>query len=229
MKDKSIAIIGGGNLGAAIAEGIQSSGLILPENICVTRRKKDKLNYLNEKGIRIDDDNQRATKQADLILLAVKPKQIRAILEELNPVLQEKQILISVVTGVSLNNMASIVGNKISLFRAMPNTAVAIRESMTCIATKNASTAEQEMVVSIFNTLGKAVIIEESLMAASTVLGACGIAYAMRFIRAASQGGIEIGFNAEIAQLIAAQTVRGAASLLLERGQHPEREIDKVT
>ena len=230
MMDKSIAIIGGGNLGASIAEGIASSGLIAPENICVTRRKVEKLDYLVEKSIQIDNNNQRAAQKADIILLAVKPKQIRLVLEELKPVLNEdNQILISVITGVSLKNMSSIVGDKISLFRAMPNTAVAIRESMTCIATNNATPSQQNEVVEIFNTLGKAVIIEENLMAASTVLGACGIAYAMRFIRAASQGGIEIGFNAEIAQLIAAQTVRGAASLLLERGQHPEREIDKVT
>ncbi|MBT28925.1 MAG: pyrroline-5-carboxylate reductase [Thalassobius sp.] len=230
MKNKSIAIIGGGNLGASIAEGIASSGLISPENICVTRRKIENIEYLTKQNIQIDSDNKRAVQNADIILLAVKPKQIRAILEEIKPVLNEEtQILISVITGVSLSNMESIVGSKISIFRAMPNTAVAIRESMTCIATNNATTEQKEEVVEIFNTLGKAVIIDENLMAASTVLGACGIAYALRYIRAQSQGGIEIGFNAEVAQLIAAQTVKGAASLLLERGQHPEREIDKVT
>lgn len=230
MKNISLCIIGGGNLGASIAEGIAASQLLAPEQICVTRRKTEKLTHLSEKGIRVHSDNVQAVNEADVVLIAVKPKQIRAVLEEINTTVNEgNKLLISVVTGVSLQNMASVVGSHVTLFRAMPNTAIAIRESMTCIATNNATDQQKEMVTKIFNTVGKTVMIEESLMAASTVLGACGIAYALRFIRAASQGGIEIGFNAEIAQLIAAQTVRGAASLLLERGQHPEREIDKVT
>jgi len=230
MKDNKIAIIGGGNLGASIAEGIAASQLFTPQQITVTRRKPEKLTQLAQLGIQVHRDNHEAVKSADIVLIAVKPKQIRAVLEEINTAInQENKILISVVTGVSLQNMASVVGSHVTLFRAMPNTAIAIRESMTCIATNNATDAQKEIVTAIFNTVGKTVMIEENLMAASTVLGACGIAYAMRFIRAASQGGIEIGFNAEIAQLIAAQTVRGAASLLLERGQHPEREIDKVT
>jgi pyrroline-5-carboxylate reductase len=230
MKNITISIIGGGNLGASIAEGIAASQLLAPEQICVTRRKTEKLVHLTEKGIRVYNDNVRAVKEADVVLIAVKPKQIRAVLEEINPAINEgNKVLISVVTGVSLQNMASVVGSHITLFRAMPNTAIAIRESMTCIATNNATQADREMVSAIFDTVGKTVMIEENLMAAATVLGACGIAYAMRFIRAASQGGIEIGFNAEVAQLISAQTVRGAASLLLERGQHPEQEIDKVT
>jgi len=230
MKNITLSIIGGGNLGASIAEGIAASQLLAPERICVTRRKTEKLSHLTEKGIKVHSDNIQAVKEADVVLIAVKPKQIRAVLEEINTAVNEgDKLLISVVTGVSLQNMASVVGSHVTLFRAMPNTAIAIRESMTCIATNNATDAQKEMVTQIFNTVGRAVMIEENLMAASTVLGACGIAYALRFIRAASQGGIEIGFNAEIAQLIAAQTVRGAASLLLERGQHPEREIDKVT
>ena len=111
----------------------------------------------------------------------------------------------------------------------MPNTAISIQESMTCIASNNASKNEKRRVTSLFNNLGEVVLIDEELMAAATVLGACGIAYALRFIRAASQGGIEIGFDADVAQLIAAQTVKGAASLLRSSGKHPEREIDKVT
>ena len=230
MEDKKLSIIGGGNLGGSIAEGIANSQLVKPENITVTRRKTEKLTSLAEQGIQVHSDNHKAVENADIVLLAIKPKQIRAVLEEINTVVnQGNKILISVVTGVSLQNMASVVGSHVTLFRAMPNTAIAIRESMTCIATNNATEEQKEMVKAIFDTVGRTVYIEENLMAASTVLGACGIAYAMRFIRAASQGGIEIGFNSEIAQLIAAQTVRGASTLLLERGQHPEREIDKVT
>ncbi|MBX2842727.1 MAG: pyrroline-5-carboxylate reductase [Flammeovirgaceae bacterium] len=230
MKSHKIAIIGGGNLGASIAEGIAKSGLISPDKITVTRRKLDKIAHLKDIEIKTSNNNRLAVDNADIIVLAVKPKQLKDVLYEIQPKLKPgKHILISVVTGVSLADMGSVVGENITIVRAMPNTAIAIQESMTCIATNNASIEQQAIVLSIFNSLGKAVVIDENLMAAATVLGACGIAYSLRFIRAASQGGIEIGFNAEIAQLIAAQTVKGAASLLLERGQHPEREIDKVT
>ena len=115
------------------------------------------------------------------------------------------------------------------MFRAMPNTAIAIQESMTCLAYNNAATAQIKYVNDLFSNLGKVVKIEEKLMDAATVLGACGTAYAMRYIRANIQGGIEIGFDAATASQIAAQTVKGAAELLLQKGSHPEHEIDKVT
>ncbi|NJE06730.1 pyrroline-5-carboxylate reductase, partial [Thermococcus sp. M36] len=108
-------------------------------------------------------------------------------------------------------------------------TAIAIAESMTCISQENASNEQIGYVGNLFNQLGKSVFIEEKLMDAATVLGACGTAYAMRYIRANIQGGIEIGFSAAIASLIAAQTVKGAAELLLQKNTHPEQEIDKVT
>ena len=111
----------------------------------------------------------------------------------------------------------------------MPNTAIAIQQSMTCLAVANVSQAQQDFVHELFNQLGRTVIIDEKLMDAATVLGACGTAFAMRYIRANIQGGIEIGFDAQTAALIAAQTVMGAADLLLKTGSHPEKEIDKVT
>jgi pyrroline-5-carboxylate reductase len=121
------------------------------------------------------------------------------------------------------------VGSEIALFRAMPNTAIAIQESMTCICASEVTADQQQVVTDLFNQLGKSVFIEEKLMDAATVLGACGTAFAMRYIRANIQGGIEIGFSAATASLIAAQTVKGAAELLLIKKTHPEQEIDKVT
>jgi pyrroline-5-carboxylate reductase len=111
----------------------------------------------------------------------------------------------------------------------MPNTAIAIQESMTCICSRHAGADDINYVNELFAKLGKVVTIDEKLMEAATILGACGTAYAMRYIRANIQGGIEIGFDAATASLIAAQTVKGAAELLLQKGAHPEQEIDKVT
>jgi pyrroline-5-carboxylate reductase len=136
---------------------------------------------------------------------------------------------VSVITGVFIKDIHEIVSKELPVFRAMPNTAIAIQESMTCMSYANASAEQVKYVESLFSTVGKVVNIDEKLMDAATVLGACGTAFAMRYIRANIQGGIEIGFDAATASIIAAQTVMGAAELLLQKGAHPEQEIDKVT
>jgi pyrroline-5-carboxylate reductase len=230
MKYKRIAVIGGGNLGSAIAEGLIKTALTEPKNIYVTRRNTHLLKNLREQGIKVTSDNVQAVQNSEIIILAIKPKKVAGILKEIAPYLEsDKHILVSVVTGLSVKDMQTAVGEEVPIFRAMPNTAIAIQESMTCVSTKNGTAEQQETILALFKQLGEAVLIEDDLMAAATVLGACGIAYSMRYIRAASQGGIEIGFNAETALLVAAQMVKGAACLILQNGQHPEQEIDKVT
>lgn len=225
-----IAIIGGGNLGTAIAEGLINSGFIQPHNILITKRNTATIQYLAEQGVNVSSNNQDALAFADYIVFAVKPFQIKEILVKLKPQLVAgKHKIISVITGVWIKEMQDLLGNNFSIFRVMPNTAIAIQQSMTCITHQNANTSEIAFVEEVFNKLGKTVVIEEKLMDAATVLAACGTAYAMRFIRANIQGGIEIGFSAATASLIAAQTVKGAAELLLQKNTHPEQEIDKVT
>lgn len=224
----SITIIGGGNLGRAIAEGLLVSGYAQPAEITVTRRKTTKLDDLAAKGVVVTADNNAAVKQAKIVILAVKPYQIIEILKDIKDSLNADQVLVSVATGVDIATLSATIDHAASVYRAMPNTAIAIRESLTCI-TGNGDADKQAMVHDLFSQLGVTVHIEENLMDAATVLGACGMAYALRFIRAATQGGIEIGFDANTASLIAAQTAKGAAAMLLEGGQHPEAEIDKVT
>ena len=228
--NKKIAIIGGGNLGTAIAEGLIQSGFVSPKHILITKRNIHTLHELERKGVLVSDKNEEAVRYADLVILAVKPYQVKDILLALKGEFRkEHQVLVSVVTGVSIEHLTEYLGNGMPIVRAMPNTAIAIQESMTCIAARNVSEEYLQYVMDIFNQLGKAVRIDEKLMDAATVLGACGTAFAMRYIRANIQGGIEIGFDAATANLIAAQTVKGAADLLLKRGSHPEQEIDKVT
>ena len=230
MSNQNIAIIGGGNLGSAIAEGLISSGFIKAENIIITKRNLTTLEPLHQKGVQVTSDNVAAIEEAEWVILAVKPFQIKDILQGLKPHLQaDKHKLVSVITGIWIKDVQEIIGSHFTLFRAMPNTAIAIRESITCICKHNAGSEDEKYIFSLFNQLGKTVFIEEKLMDAATVLGACGTAYAMRYIRANIQGGIEIGFDAATASLIAAQTVKGAAQLLLSKHTHPEQEIDKVT
>ena len=226
---KKIAIIGGGNLGTAIAEGLLKSKFCKASDITITKRNISTLKDLADKGVTITADNNAAVRNSELVILAIKPFQVKDVLNALKKDLTAKHILVSVVTGVSVSDIDEVVKKKLTLFRAMPNTAIAIQESMTCLSYNNASDAQIKFVKELFNTVGKTTVIDEKLMDAATVLGACGTAYAMRYIRANIQGGIEIGFDAVTATLIAAQTVKGAAELLLQKGTHPEQEIDKVT
>lgn len=230
MTSKKITILGGGNLGAAVAEGLLKSGFTQPADLIVTRRNLDRLIYLKDKGVTTISDNEVAIKAGEIIIVALKPYNVKEVLEGLKSSFDPaRHIVISVVTGVSMMDLSAIVGSRIPLFRAMPNTAIAIQESVTCMCSQHSSNEQVNYVTELFNQLGITIPIDEKLMDAATVLGACGIAYALRFIRAATQGGIEIGFDAKTANLIAAQTVKGAAELLLKGNRHPEEEIDKVT
>ncbi len=229
MNFSNIAIIGGGNLGTSIAKGILSMNQVTKENLVICEKRKPRIKYLEDHGFRvIDSDLEKTVQSTDLIIISVKPQQFIKLLEELKPLLKSGQILISTVTGISLSQIENVIG-KHPVVRIMPNTAIEIRESMTCLSFNNTSQEQENEIISFFDQLGQTINIQEELLDAVTVLGACGIAFALRFIRAATQGGIEIGFSAEVSQFIVAQTVKGAAELLLENNSHPESEIDKVT
>ncbi len=228
--NKKITIIGGGNLGTAIAEGLIVSGFVLPGQITITKRNFQTLGSFKEQGVAVTSDNVQAVRFADVVILAVKPFQVKDVLNEIKDEFDvSRHLLVSVMTGVYIKDIHSIIAKPLPVFRAMPNTAIAIHESITCIAHEHAKQEDLNFVHDLFDQLGKTITIDEKLMDAATVLGACGTAYAMRYIRANIQGGIEIGFSAETASLIAAQTVKGAAELLLKHNSHPEQEIDKVT
>jgi pyrroline-5-carboxylate reductase len=229
MNNKKIAIIGIGNMGTAMVKGLVKSAFIPSSDILVYVRKQATLDKMELLGVTTFQSNEEAVRNADIVIIAVKPYHIEGVLNEIKPVLTEDKILLSIVAGVGLNVLGEMVGKEIPIFRVMPNTAIAIQESLTCISVNGNTEACKDYIFELFNVLGKTVEIDEDLMAAATVLSSCGIAYALRYIRAAMQGGIEIGFGAETAQFITAQTVKGAAELILQSGNHPEREIDKVT
>jgi len=230
MENNKVAILGGGNIGTAIANGLLSSGLYSPENIFITRRKAEHLASFAEKGLATGSDNCSAVQQSDIIIIAVTPQQLNDLLTEIKDYVDfQKHLIISIVSGASIKQIREHIGKPIEIIRAMPNTAIAIRESMTCLSTDSTDPSVLEISKKIFDAVGLSVVIDESLMVPATALCACGIAFFLRAIRAASQGGIEIGFHAEDALLMAAQTAKGAASLLTSMENHPEREVDKVT
>ncbi len=225
-----IAILGAGNVGQALARGLLAAKRVSAADLALTRRHADKPGGLAGTGLTIGVDNRAAVAAARQVVIAVQPRQLDELLAGLQGALDPaRHVLISVVTGVTIEQMRAQLGRELPIVRAMPNTAIAIGQSMTCLAALPEHRAALEDARALFDSVGTTLQIDESMMESATALCACGVAFFLRSIRAASQGGIEIGFHPEEALLMAAQTARGAAGLLMQAGSHPEAEIDRVT
>ncbi|WP_421919078.1 pyrroline-5-carboxylate reductase [Marinifilum sp.] len=230
MMNEKISIIGCGNLGKSIAKGLLEHKNFNPLNLIATRRKLHVIEDVKTLGAEITSDNLYAVRNSNIILLAVKPYNVGKIIREIKPEIKEGQhILVSLATGLGTTEIYEMLDHKVPVFRAMPNIAANIGESVTCICGKNTNGEQSEKIKYIFDAVGESLMINEELMEAATILGACGIAYVFRFIRAMIQGGIQIGFDANTANQIVSQTVKGAAEMLQKNSNHPESEIDKVT
>ncbi|MBP2833647.1 pyrroline-5-carboxylate reductase [Aquimarina sp. U1-2] len=224
-----ITIIGVGNLGKSILSGLAGSDLLDPKDITAVDTSKYNLKEVNEQfGVSVSQDLISSVKGVQWVILCVQPRQLDVVLQEIKDVLTSTQLLISTVTGTSIDEINSVVPQN-KVIRVMPNTGASKKLSMTCISANKNAKKELEFVEKMFNTIGETLVIEERLMQAATVLGASGIAFFLRFLRAMIQGGIQMGFHPHEAQIIAVQTAIGAATLVAENGTHPEREIDKVT
>ena len=227
--ETKIAIIGAGNLGLSLATGLVDSGKYQAADFILSRRNISKLENYRGKGFNVTSNNIGAVSKASIVIIAVLPQKIDGVLTEISGSLKSDQLIIPLVSGVKVKDIQEIIGEDKPIVRAMPNTAIAIRESMTCIATSDKWKKRIPEVTEMFELVGETVVINEDQMTSATALCACGIAFFLRAIRAASQGGNEIDFHANEALKMAAQTAKGAASLLIANNSHPEDEIDKVT
>ncbi|MCQ2201551.1 MAG: pyrroline-5-carboxylate reductase [Bacteroidales bacterium] len=228
MKAQHITIIGGGNMGGAIAKGIVASGLAGAGQITVTRRTASALADWQSKGYKTTTDNKEAVGGADIIVFAVKPYLIMDVIAQVKESINPKALCISVATGVSLSQLEGALPSGMAIVRAMPNTAAEVGESVTALCPLNVSDEQLADAQEIFSKMGLAIVIEEAKMPAITALASCGIAHALRFIRAMMEAGIEMGLTSKQSAEIAAQTAKGAAQLILTNGSHPEVEVDKV-
>lgn len=225
-----IAVLGAGNLGSAIARGIVRSGYRPAEDVHLTHLQPDELAALAASGHPTGSDNVAAVARARLVILSVQPQDVEELLTEISSALDpSRHVLVSTATGVTLDTLREIAGPDIALIRVMPNLGIQTLNSMTCLASEPDSAHALEEVEELFGMLGETIRIKEENMDAATALCASGIAFFLRAIRAAAQGGIEIGFHADEAIRMAAQTAKGAAELLLVNRTHPEVEIDQVT
>ena len=228
-----IAIIGAGAMGSAMARGFVAGGAVVPADVTVANPHAAKLEPLKALGVNVTTSNTEAVAGADFVILAVKPWVVVDVLDELKPVLQlERQAIVNVaasVTGQDITDALSAGNVTPAVFQVIPNTAIAYCASMTFIAPCSCTQPQQEQLKALFDSCGSTLLLEEHELAAATALSSCGIAYAMRYVRAASEGGVELGFKADVAKDIVLQTLQGAVSLLKASGNHPEAEIDKVT
>ncbi len=223
-----IAIIGTGNLGKSIAKGLIKNNAF--ESLYLTKRNLEELQeFSNIKNVFLGTDNLEAVKNSEVLIFAVQPRHFEKILKDIQPILTENQVIISTITGFSIQKIEDTIGEKNNILRAMPNTAIAVGKSMTCICSNSHANGHVKIATSIFNVLGNTLVIPENQMQAATVVCASGIAFWMRLIRATTQAAIQLGFDAKEAQELAMFTSEGAANLLITSGNHPEEEIDKVT
>jgi pyrroline-5-carboxylate reductase len=223
-----IAIIGAGNLGLSIAKGILNSNGAT--SMYLTKRDTKSIEEFEKFGnVTISTDNREAVSKSDILIFAVQPVHFGEILESVKDLLGENHLVISTITGFGIDKMEHIIGKDHYIIRSMPNTAISVGKSMTCMCSNEKGKKRIDLAKAVFNRMGHSMDIPESQMQAATVICASGVAFWMRLIRATTQGAIQLGFDAHEAQQLAMHTCNGAASLLIESGNHPEEEIDRVT
>lgn len=223
-----IAILGTGNLGESIAKGIIDQHLA--SVLWLTKRHTGAIEqYLSHKTVSVTSDNIKAVENAEILIFSLQPNHQEKVLEQVKPFLETKHTIISTAAGFSIDKIESIVGKEHSIILAMPNTAISVGKSMTCLSSNTLGESRVELVKKIFSSLGHTMLIPENQMQAATVVCASGIAFWMRLIRATTQAAIQLGFDATEAQELAIYTCEGSAKLLIENGLHPEQEIDHVT
>lgn len=227
-----IAIVGAGNMGGAIARGLSKGQLIQSKNIRVSDVSQANLDAIKAFApeITVSTSNRDIIRNADIIVLAVKPWLVEIISEEIENLLDyKKQIIVSIAAGVDFAQLSGLFSTDATLFRVIPNTAIDVLQSVSTISSFNAGKEQEDLIVSLFAELGKAFLVPESQLNAFMSLSSCGIAYAFRYIRAATEGGVEMGIYPHVAKEVVIQTLRGAIELLEANSSHPEVEIDKVT
>jgi len=231
-----LTIIGAGNIGSAIACGLGSSKIINASDICCTDLIPEKLNKIKKSNadIHTTTDNLEAVKEAEIVILAVKPWFVEAAINGIKEALDYKrQMIVSIAAGIEFDKLCQFLkkagGDMPTIFRIIPNTAIEVKESVNFVSAYNATQEQIDLIKKIFDELGLTILIEERLIGAGTALASCGIAYAFRYIRAAIEGAVELGISPELAKKIELQTLKGAVLLLETNDSHPEAEIDKVT
>jgi len=232
MNKKRIAIIGGGNMGMALARGILKTNWALPENMMIAEPLKEKLGTIKDlaKGFKASHSNLEAARWGDVILLSIKPQIMGHVLEEIKPEVNDKKLILSVAAGITTSFIEKKLDGNVPVVRAMPNIAAVVRESATAICEgKFATKADLEIARHIFESVGIVVDVEEDLMDAVTGLSGTGPMYVFQILEGLSDAGVKVGLSRDTANILAVQTLIGSSKLIKETKEHPAKLKDLVT
>ena len=231
LKNKKIAFIGTGNMGSALMGGILKAGLAKPKQVTASRRSEGALEELRRKwGVHAVSDNRKAVAGADVVVLCVKPQAAGAVLEELAPAVRPGQLVISLMAGITTETISKKLRAACPVVRAMPNTPALVDAGATAIAAgRHAGEKDLALAEALFKSVGLVVTLPESAMDAVSGLSGSGPVYIFRVIEAMIDGGVKMGIPRTVAAKLAAQTVFGAAKLVIETGRHPAILKDEVT
>jgi pyrroline-5-carboxylate reductase len=231
LKGKQIGFIGAGNMGEALIRGLVNANVVPPDAIWASDVRLQRLKELDRTyGIQLAADNGEAVRQADVVIVAVKPQIIIAVLREIAPAVTRKKLMISIAAGISTARIRAVLGKEVRLIRAMPNTPALVQEGATAIArAEGLEPDDLEVAGEVFSAVGRVVVLEEELMDAVTGLSGSGPAYVALVIESLADGGVKMGLDRVTAMTLATQTVLGAAKLLLETGMHPGALKDMVS
>jgi pyrroline-5-carboxylate reductase len=228
--DKKIAFLGGGNMAEALIKGMIAGNTASPDRILVTDVSVDRLAHLQKTYGVMQKGNAEAAREADIIILSVKPQVVERVLGEIASVVDERKLVISIAAGVMISKIEKTLKDGSHVVRVMPNTPALVLAGAAAIAGgKNATAGDLALTQSIFSSVGRAVIVEERLMDAVTGLSGSGPAYVFMIIDALSDAGVKAGLPRQLALELAAQTVYGAAKMVLETKEHPGKLRDMVT
>jgi pyrroline-5-carboxylate reductase len=230
LRGKRVTVLGAGKMGSILLEALLGQGLLLPEHTRATVQHGDRPRSASRLGVTPTTDNAKAARGADIVLVCVKPGQVRQVLKEIAPVLAPKQLLVSIAASVPTAYMEKSLPAKIPVVRAMPNTPCAVGSGMTGLC-KGAHANQQhlELACLLFDAVGKTVVLDEKHMDAVTALSASGPAYIYIILESLAEAGVKVGLPRDTATLMAAQTTLGAARVVLETGDHPALLKDAVT
>jgi pyrroline-5-carboxylate reductase len=238
LSDKKLAVLGAGKLGGILLRAYLKQGLFVRTRVTATVKHGEKAAALaKELGVAVTNDNRKAVKGADIILLGVKPQAVTELLNEIAPEIGEEALLVSVAASVPTNYLEQRLAvasggrdNKVAVVRAMPNTPASVGCGMTAICRgAHAGPADVEIARSMFDTVGRTIVLDEKHMDAVTGLSASGPAFAYIILESLAEAGVKVGLPRDVATLLAAQTMKGSASVVLETGDHPALLKDAVT
>ncbi len=231
LSGKRVAVLGAGKIGGILLKALLEKGLLSPKSTFATVQHEERARALAEKlGVSVGTDNLTAVRDADIIFVCVKPQVVQEVMEQIRPNISSRQLVISVAASVPTSQIENALGRDVAVIRAMPNTPCALGCGMTALCKGKFADAQQvETACAVFNIVGKTVVVDEKHMDAVTGLSASGPAYIYIILESLAEAGVKVGLPRDVATLLAAQTTLGAATVVLETGDHPALLKDAVT